>query len=129
LSGEVAVVFGNALTVKPHIESGRLRALGIASATRSEAFPDLPTIAEAGVPGYRSDAILGLLGPARMPPPVIEFLNAESHRVMRRQASVDAMRAMAVDIGLTTPDEFGRLLESETARWGKLVRALKLRAD
>jgi len=129
LAGEVALVFGNALTVKPHITSGRLRALGIASAQRSEAFPDVPTIAESGVPGYRSDAILGLLAPARTPQNVIEFLNAESHRVMRRPASVESMRAMAVDISLGTPEEFGRLLDTETQRWGKLVRALKLRAD
>src|SRR5687767_10659132 len=61
LSGESAAVFGNALTVKPHIQSGRLRALGIASAKRSESAPQLPTIAEAGVPGYRSEAVLGFL--------------------------------------------------------------------
>jgi tripartite-type tricarboxylate transporter receptor subunit TctC len=129
LSGEVALVFGNALTVKPHVASGRLRALGIASAKRSEAFPDMPTIAEAGVPGYRSDAVLGLLAPARTPQQIIDFLNVESHRVMRRQASVDAMRSMAVDISLGTPEEFGRLLDTEMQRWGKLVRTLKLRAD
>lgn len=129
LSGEVALVFGNALTVKPHIASGRLRALGIASAQRSEALPDMPTIAESGVPGYRSDAVLGLLAPARTPQPIIDFLNAESHRVMRRPAAIESMRAMAVDISLGTPDEFARLLDSELQRWGKLVRALKLRAD
>jgi len=129
LSGEVALVFGNALTVKPHITSARLRALGIASAQRSDGFPEIPTIAESGVPGYRSDAILGLLAPARTPQAVIDLLNAESHRVMRRPASIEAMRAMAVDIALGTPEEFGRLLDAETQRWGKLVRALKLRAD
>ena len=129
LTGEVSLVFGNALTVKPHIESGRLRALGIASAQRSKSFPDLPTIAEAGVPGYRSDAVLGLLGPARMPRAIIDALNAESHKVMRLPASVEAMNGMAVDIVLGTPEEFGRLIESEMQRWGKLVRALNLKAD
>ncbi len=129
LAGEVALVFGNALTVKPHIGTGRLRALGIASAKRSDAFPDLPTIAESGVPGYRSDAVLGLLAPARTPQPIIDLLNAESHRVMRRQSSIEAMRGMAVDISLGSPEEFGRLLDSEMQRWGKLVRTLKLRAD
>ena len=127
LTGEVALVFGNALTVKPHIESGRLRALGIASAQRSQSFPDLPTIAEAGVPGYRSDAVLGLLAPARTPPAIIDTLNAEAHKVMRLPASVEAMRRMAVDIVLTSPDEFGRLIESEMNRWSKVVRALKLK--
>lgn len=127
LTGEVALVFGNALTVKPHIESGRLRALGIASAQRSKSFPDLPTIAEAGVPGYRSDAVLGLLAPARTPRAVIDTLNAEAHKVMRQPGSVEAMRRMAVDIVLTSPEEFGRLIESEMTRWGKVIRALNLK--
>ena len=129
LTGEIALVFGNALTVKPHIESGRLRALGIASAQRSRSFPDMPTIAEAGVPGYRSDAVLGLLAPARTPRAIIDTLNAESHKVMRLPASVEAMHRMAVDIALSTPEEFGKLIESEMQRWGKVVRALNLKAE
>jgi len=129
LTGEIALVFGNALTVKPHIESGRLRALGIASAQRSRSFPDIPTIAEAGVPGYRSDAVLGLLAPARTPRAIIDTLNAESHKVMRLPASIEAMHRMAVDIVLSTPEEFGKLIESEMQRWGKVVRALNLKAE
>ena len=129
LSGEVALVFGNALTVKPHIESGRLRALGIASSQRSKSFPDMPTIAEAGVPGFRSDAVLGMLAPARTPSEIIDILNAETHKVMRLPKSVDVMHSMAVDIMLGTPEEFGRLIESEIQRWGKVVRALNLKAD
>jgi tripartite-type tricarboxylate transporter receptor subunit TctC len=129
LSGEVALVFGNALTVKPHIASGRLRALGIASVQRSRSFPDLPTIAEAGVPGFRSDAVLGLLAPARTPQTIIDTLNAETHKVMRLSPSVDAMQAMAVDIALTTPEEFGRLIESEMHRWSKVVRGLNLKVQ
>lgn len=127
LTGEISLVFGNALTVKPHIENGRLRALGIASAQRSKSAPDLPTIAEAGIPGFRSDAILGLLAPARTPQAVIDMLNAESHKVMLQQNSVNAMRNMAVDISLSTPGEFGSLIESEMQRWGKVVRALNLK--
>lgn len=126
LSGEVALVFGNALTVKPHIESGRVRALGIASAQRSKSAPDLPTISEAGVPGYRSEAVLGLLAPARTPRAIIDTLNAEAHKVMQRPESAEAMRRLAVDIELSTPEEFGRLIESEMQRWGKVIRALKL---
>ena len=127
LSGEVALVFGNALTVKPHIENRRVRALGIASAQRSKSAPDLPTISEAGVPGYRSEAVLGLLAPARTPRAIIDTLNAETHKVMQKPESVEAMRRMAVDIELGTAEEFGRLIESEMQRWGKLVRALKLK--
>ena len=127
LTGEVALVFGNALTVKPHIESGRLRALGIASAQRYKSAPDLPTISEAGVPGFRSDAVLGMLAPARTPRAIIDTLNAEAHKVMRQPDSVEAMRRMAVDIALSTPEEFGQLIESEMQRWSKVVRALNLK--
>jgi tripartite-type tricarboxylate transporter receptor subunit TctC len=129
VTGEVALVFGNALTVKPQLASGRLRALGIASAQRSSSFPDLPTIAEAGVPGYRSDAVLGLLAPARTPRAVIETLNAETHKVMRLPRSIEAMQSMAVDIVLDSPEEFGALIESEMKRWSKVVRALNLQVE
>ena len=129
ISGEVALVFGNALTVKPHMESGRLRALGIASARRSPSAPELPTIAESGVPGYRSEAVLGLLAPAKTPRAIIDTLNAEAHKVMRQPDTVEAMRRIAVDIELSTPDEFGRLVESEMQRWVKLVRALNLKPE
>jgi tripartite-type tricarboxylate transporter receptor subunit TctC len=127
ITGEVAAVFGNALTVKPHIESGRLRALGIASARRSPSAPGVPTIAEAGVPGFSSAAVLGMLAPARTPRSIIDTLNAESHQVMKRPATEATMRRMAVDIELSTPEEFGRLIESEMQRWGKVIRALKLK--
>ena len=129
LSGESAAVFGNALTVKPHIQSGRLRVLGIASAKRSASAPEIPTIAEAGVPGYRADAVLGLLAPARTPRAIIDTLNAEVHKTMRQPSTVDAMRGMSVDIALSTPEEFGRLIESEMQRWGKVIRALNLKAQ
>ena len=127
VSGESAAVFGNALTVKPHIQSGRLRVLGIASAKRSASAPEIPTIAEAGVPGFRADAVLGLLAPARTPRAIIDTLNAEVHKTMRQPSTVDAMRGMSVDIALSTPEEFGRLIESEMQRWGKVIRSLNLK--
>lgn len=126
LSGETAVVFGNALTVKPHIQSGRLRALGIASARRSASAPEMPTIAEAGVPGFHADAVLGLLAPARTPRSIIDTLNTEVHKTMRLPGAVEAMRSVGVEIALSTPEEFGRVIESEMQRWGKVVRELKL---
>ncbi len=129
LSGETALVFGNALTVKPHIQSGRLRALGIASAKRSASAPEIPTIAEAGVPGFRADAVLGLLAPARTPRAIIDKLNAEVHKTMRAPSAVEAMRNVAVEIALSTPEEFGRTIESEMLRWGKVIRALNLKVQ
>jgi len=128
LTGEISLVFGNALTVKPHIQSGRLRALGIASARRSPSAPELPTIAESGVPGFHSEAVLGLLAPAGTPRAIIDALNAETHKVMQQPKSAEAMRGMGVDIVLTTPEEFGSLIASEIERWSKVIRALGLKA-
>jgi tripartite-type tricarboxylate transporter receptor subunit TctC len=127
VAGEAALVFGNALTVKPHIQSGRVRALGIASAQRSVAAPELPTIAESGVPGYRADAILGMLAPAKTPRPVIELLNAEVHKAMRAPEMTERMKSLGVDVALTTPEGFGQVIESEMQRWGKVVRSLNLK--
>lgn len=127
ITGEIVAVFGNALTVKPHIESGRLRALGIASEQRSESAPKIPTISESGVPGFHSEAILGMLAPAGTPAAIINTLNAETHKFMRQPESVATMRRMAVDITLSTPEAFGKLIEAEMQRWGKVIRALKLK--
>ena len=129
LSGESAAVFGNALTVKPHIQSGRLRALGIASEKRSPSAPEMPTIAESGVPGFHADAVLGVLVPARTPRTLVDRLNSEIHKTMRAPGAVDAMRNVGVEIALSTPEEFGRIIESEMQRWGKLVRTLKLKVQ
>ena len=129
VGGQTALVFANALTVKPHIQSGRIRALGIASAKRTASAPEMTTIAESGVPGYSADAILGMLAPARTPRSIIDFLNAEIHKSMRLPEMIESMKNMGVEVALTTPEEFGRIIESEIERWGRLVRKLKLRAE
>ena len=81
------------------------------------------------MPGFRADAVLGVLVPARTSRAIVDTLNAEVHKTMRQPAAVDAMRGMGVDIALSTPEEFGRLIESEMQRWGKVVRALNLRVQ
>ena len=130
LSGEVAVDFGNALTVKPHMRERAAACVGHCQPQAFGVLPELPTIAEAGVPGYRRGCrCSGFLAPANTPRAIIDMLNAEAHKAMRRPDTVEAMRGMAVDIALSTPEEFGRLIESEMQRWGKLVRALNLKAE
>ncbi len=129
VSGHTPLVFANMLTVKPHIESKRVFALGIASLKRSAALPDIPTIAESGVPGFSADAILGMLAPAKTPRPIIDLLNAEVHKAMRSPEMVEAMKKVGVEEALSTPEEFGRTIESEMNRWGKLVRSLNLQLE
>ena len=78
---------------------------------------------------FRSDAVLGLLAPARTPRPIVDLLNAETHKVMRAADMIEAMKAAGVEIALGTPEEFGRIIEAEMQRWGKVVRALNLKAE
>jgi tripartite-type tricarboxylate transporter receptor subunit TctC len=106
-----------------------LRALGISSPKRSPSAPDIPTIAEQGVPGYGADAVLGLLAPARTPRPIVDLLNSEVHKAMRTPEMVTAMQAVGVDIAPSTPEAFGRIIEAEMQRWGKVVRALGLKVE
>ena len=129
VSGHTSLVFANMLTVKPHIDSKRVIALGIASPKRSAALPDIPTIAESGIPGFSADAILGMLAPAKTPRPIIDLLNAEVHKAMRTPGMAEAMKKVGVEEALSTPEEFGRTIESEMHRWGKLVRSLNLQLE
>lgn len=129
LAGQVQVMFANSAPALPHIRAGRLRALGISSTRRSAVAPEIPTIAESGVPGYEAVTIFGLVAPANTPRPVIELLNAEIHKAMRVPEVVESMKTLGADVVLTTPEGFGSIVESEIKRWGELVRALKLRIE
>ena len=123
LAGHVVVSTATMLTGLPHVRSGRLRGLGVTGAKRSDVLPELPTVAEAGVPGYEAVQWYGLLAPAQTPKEIITRL----HGVMTAALQAPSIREkMAVDgvqpVG-STPDEFARFLRAETDKWGKVVRA------
>ena len=129
LAGQVQVMFANSAPALPHIQAGRLRALGISSTKRSAIAPEIPTIAESGVPGYEAVTIFGLLAPANTPRAIIDLLNAAVHKAMRTPEVGESMKTLGADVVLTTPEEFGRVIEAEMKRWGELVRALKLQVE
>ena len=129
LAGQVQVMFANSAPALPHIQAGRLRALGISSTKRSAIAPEIPTIAESGVPGYEAVTIFGLLAPANTPRAIIDLLNAAAHKAMRTPEVGESMKTLGADVVLTTPEEFGRVIEAEMKRWGELVRALKLQVE
>jgi tripartite-type tricarboxylate transporter receptor subunit TctC len=129
LAGQVQVMFANSAPALPHIQAGRLRALGISSTKRSAVAPEIPTIAESGVPGYEAVTIFGLLTPANTPRAIIDLLNAAVHKAMRTPEVGESMKTLGADVVLTTPEEFGRVIEAEIKRWGELVRALKLQVE
>lgn len=122
LAGVVKVGFPGTPIVIPHMKSGRLKALGVTTAQRSPYLPDVPTIAEAGVPGYEALVWVGLLAPAGTPPDIVAKLNAEIGKLLRVPEVQQLLAASGVDPTPTTPEGFGAYLKSEFEKWGRVVR-------
>ena len=122
ISGQVHAMFGNPLSSYQHVKTGRLRALGVTTAQRSKIFPELPTIAESGVPGYEDSTWFGVLAPAGTPVAIINKVNAELVKTLK---SRDVLNRLAPDGGEpvgSTPEEFRQHLAREIARWRKVVQ-------
>ena len=126
LANEVQVGFGTLFGVRPHMQSGRLNVLAITAAKRSPAVPDLPTVSEAGVPGYVVDQWYGIIASSKVPKPIIQKLNAAIAEVLK---SPDVVKRFAADgstpVG-SKPEEFNAHIKSEIAKWQKLVKDAKL---
>jgi tripartite-type tricarboxylate transporter receptor subunit TctC len=122
ISGQVSLTFGTSLSVVPHVRTGRLRALATTGARRSTALPDLPTVAEAGVPGYEASLWYGFVGPARIPADIVQRLNAEIVAVLALPDVRERLTGQGVEAHSTTADDFTRLLASDVARWAKVVQ-------
>jgi len=122
VAGVVKVGFPGTPIVIPHMKTGRLKALAVSTAQRSSHLPDVPTIAEAGVPGYEALVWVGLLAPAGTPPEIIAKLNGEITKLLRIAEVQQLLASSGVDPTPTTPEEFGAYLKSEFDKWGKVVR-------
>ncbi len=122
VAGMVKVSFVGTPIVIPHVKSGRLKALAVTTAQRSPQMPDVPTIAEAGVPGYEALVWVGLLAPAGTPPDIIAKLNGEIAKLLHAPDVRQLFASSGVEPTPTTPDEFGAYLKSEFDKWGKVVR-------
>ncbi len=123
LAGEIAANFPSVPTAIPYIKAGKLRALGVTTAKRSQALPDVPSIAEAGVPGYEATQWFGLLAPAGTPRPIIDRLNQEMVKLLKSPEVRDRLIADGTDPAPTTPEEFGAYIKSETEKWTKVIKA------
>ena len=123
VSGQVVVMTSTMLSGLPHVRSGRLRALGVTGLKRVSVLPDLPTVAEAGLPGYEATQWYGLFAPAKTPKEIL----AKLHSAMVGALETDAMKkrfaADGADLGGNSPEEFARFLRSETDKWSEVVRA------
>jgi len=129
LGGQVSLMFGNMASTLPHIKSGRLHALAVTSARRTPAAPDLPTIAEAGLPGYEATAWFAMLAPARTPRAVIDKINAEVTAALRLADVKERLASQGADTVPSTPDELGQYIRTELAKWGKVIRESGAKAD
>ena len=123
IGGQVPMAFESMLAVLPQIKGGRLRALAVSSSKRSSTMPDTPTVAEAGVPGYESIAWYGFLAPKGTPKDIVNKLNAEMAKALDAPDVHAKLTELGSDKVHGTPEEFEEWIKSETAKWGKVVKA------
>ena len=129
VAGRVSVTSASAISTMPHVRAGRLRALAVSSAKRSPSVPELPTIAEAGVPGFAVDQWYSLFAPAGTPKEIVAKLYGEIAKAVANADTRERLLAMGLDPVGMPPDEFAVYLKSETAKWGKLIREAGIRAN
>jgi tripartite-type tricarboxylate transporter receptor subunit TctC len=129
LAGRLAVAFLPVQLAAPLVASGELKALAVTSADRSSAWPDLPTVAEAGLPGYEHNTWAGFVVRAGTPPPIVAKLNTEMVRILGLPDVRERLASQGSSIGGTTPEEFGRLIKDDIEKQRELVRTLGLRLN
>ncbi len=123
LGGEVDVMFDNLTSSIGYIKSGKLRALAVTTATRYPELPDVPTMQEAGVPGYEATAWFGMLAPKGTPRSVIVRINAEVNKALAQPDVKEKLAQQGAVASAWTPEQFGEFIHNEIAKWGKVVKA------
>ena len=122
MGGQIAVTIDNMPPYLPNVRAGKMRALAVSTAKRSSAVPDLPTIAEAGVPGYDSGAWFGLLAPAGTPRAIVNQLSAETARILKQPEVNKRISELGAEPVGSTPEEFTALIKSEILKWAKVIK-------
>jgi tripartite-type tricarboxylate transporter receptor subunit TctC len=129
LAGQVNMMFDNIPSSLPQIKSGKLRALAVTGSKRSPSLPDLPTIAEAGVPGYDSYVWFGIVAPAGTPPEIVARLNAALVKTAATPEFRDRLTGQGYDVMSSTPEQMATSIRGEIAKWGKVVKASGAKVD
>ncbi len=129
LGGQIQLTFGASVATLPQVRAGKLRALAIGDAKRSAIMPDLPTVAEAGVPGFQSVIWSGVLAPARTPPQVINRLNGALVRILQQPDMKERLVQLGSDPVGSTPEQFGAFISAEIEKWGKIARIAGVKAE
>ena len=129
IGGQIQMLFSTILQSHAHIKAGRLRALAVTTAKRSAGAPDLPTMQEAGVPGYEVAGWYGVLAPAKTPQPIIEKLNREIVRILHSPEMAERLEADGSEPVGNTPQQFGTHIRTEIAKWKKVVTEAGIKAE
>jgi tripartite-type tricarboxylate transporter receptor subunit TctC len=129
LGGETQVMFAPIVAVMPHVKSNRLRALAVTTAKRSPAVPDIPTVAESGVPGYEIASWFGVLGPVRLSPEIVTKLNRDIVKAVQAPETRDRLANEGAEPIGSTPAQFAAYLRAEDARYAKLIKDANIKAD
>ncbi len=129
MSGEVEMSYENSLIVVPHIRAGKLRALAVTGAQRSKFMPELPTIAEGGLPGYNASGWYGFVVPAAVPKDIVARLSADITRILRMPDVVERLSSQGAEPVGGTPEQFSAFIRTEIEKWSGLVKTAQMKAD
>ena len=129
VAGQVQLSFASSPTAVTSVNAGRLRALAVTTARRSRIFPDLPSIAEAGVPGYEAHSWYGFVVPANTPQSIITRLNREIVQILNRPETGEALLKLGLEAWTSTPEAFGAYINSEYDKWGRIIREAGITAN
>ena len=128
-TGQVQLMLEGMNSITPHAKSGRVRPLAVSSARRSDALPDVPTMAEAGVPGYEATTWNGLVGPAGMPRPIVLKLNSELNKALATREIKERFAAIGAEPAIQSPEQFRELIRAEYVKWGDVVKRSGAKID
>ena len=129
IAGEAQMMFDNISSIAPHAKSGRVKGIAVSGPRRSPVFPDLPTVAEAGVPGYETVAWGGVMGPAGLPKEIVARLHAEIRKALATPAVLDRYKPLDAEADGGTPEEFLALVRRETPKWADVVKRSGAKLD
>ncbi|MGZ5120156.1 MAG: Bug family tripartite tricarboxylate transporter substrate binding protein [Burkholderiales bacterium] len=129
VGGHIPLMISSMLATLPHVRSGKLKIIALTTGKRSQAIPEVPTIAESGVPGYDATLWYGILAPARTPDAIIKRMNAELATTLKSADVAEKLSTQAVEPHQTSPEQFASLIRDELAKWSKVIRASGVKAD
>ena len=129
MGGHSQILFAALTTSLSQIKSGKLKALGYAGSVRSKLLPDVPTISEAGLPGYEVEQWWGILAPAGTPKAICDLLYKEIELIVNSEDTKKVFESQGAEPELMSPSEFGKFIQAETSKWGKVVKAANIKIE